>query len=182
MRLNHYAAAIGLALAVAGPATAPAAARDKAPPPAPQAYQDLVSCKAIADPAARLACFDAQVGKLEQATAAGEVVVTDRAAVRETKKGLFGFKLPTLGIFGGGDADAKDEVRQIEGTVAAARSFGYGSWRITLEDGSVWEQTDSERLVFDPAKGDTVKIYRAALGTFRMNVDGQRAIRVRRVE
>lgn len=177
MRVNHLAMAIGFALALA----APAAARDKTPPPAPQAYKDLVACKAIADPAARLACFDAQVGKLEQATAAGEVVVTDRAAVRETKKGLFGFKLPTLGLFGGGDED-KDEVKEIQGTVASARTFGYGAWRITLEDGSVWEQTDSERLVFDPRKGDKVRIYRAALGSFRMNVDGQRAIRVRRVE
>ncbi len=177
MRVNHLAATIGLALVLA----VPAGAKDKTPPPAPQAYKDLVACKAIADPAARLACFDAQVGKLEQATAAGEVVVTDRAAVRETRKGLFGFRLPSLGLFGGDDDD-KDEIKEILGTVAAARTFGYGSWRITLEDGSVWEQTDSERLVFDPRKGDKVKIYRAALGTYRMNVDGQRAIRVRRVE
>ena len=176
MRVNLLAATIGLFLVLA----TPAAAKDKAPPPAPQAYKDLVACKAIADPAARLACFDAQVGKLEQATAAGEVVVTDRAAVRETRKGLFGFRLPSLGLFGGGDD--MDEIKEILGTVAAARTFGYGSWRITLEDGSVWEQTDSERLVFDPRKGDKVKIYRAALGTYRMNVDGQRAIRVRRVE
>lgn len=178
MRVNHMTVAIGLSLVLA----LPAAAKDKAPPPAPQAYKDLVACKAIADPAARLACFDAQVGKLEQATAAGEVVVTDRAAVRETRKGLFGFRLPSLGLFGGGDDDDKDEIKEILGTVAAARTFGYGSWRITLEDGSVWEQTDSERLVFDPRKGDKVKIYKAALGTYRMNVDGQRAIRVRRVE
>lgn len=178
MRVNHIAGAIGFSLVLAGPAMA----KDKSPPPAPQAYQDLVACKAIADPAARLACFDAQVGKLEQATAAGEVVVTDRAAVRETRKGLFGFKLPSLGLFGGGGDDDKDEIKEILGTVASARSFGYGTWRITLEDGSVWEQTDSERLVFDPRKGDKVRIYKAALGTYRMNVDGQRAIRVRRVE
>lgn len=177
MRVNHVAVATGIALACA----VPAAAKDKAPPPPPQAYKDMVACKAIPDPAARLACFDAQVGKLEQATAAGEVVVTDRAAVRETRKGLFGFKLPSLGLFGGDDDD-KDEIKEILGTVAAARTFGYGSWRITLEDGSVWEQTDSERLVFDPRKGDKVKIYKAALGTYRMNIDGQRAIRVRRVE
>ena len=178
MRINHIAGATALFLALA----LPAAAKDKAPPPAPQAYKDLVACKAIADPAARLACFDAQVGKLEQATAAGEVVVTDRAAVRETRKGLFGFKLPSLGLFGGGDDDDKDEIKEILGSVASARTFGYGTWRITLEDGSVWEQTDGEKLVFDPRKGDKVRIYKAALGTYRMNVDGQRAIRVRRVE
>ena len=156
------------------------AAKDKSPPP-PQAWQEVVKCRDVADPAARLACFDSQVGKLEQATAKGDVVMADRASVRETKKGLFGFKLPSLGIFGGGDAD-KDEVNSIEGTIAAARPFGYGSWRITLEDGSIWEQTDDERPVFDPARGNKVKVYKGALGTFRMNIDGQRAIKVRRVE
>jgi hypothetical protein len=183
MQINHFAVIPALGLALSLILAAPAGAKDKSPPPPPQAYKDLMACKAIADPAARLACYDAQAGKLEQATATGEVVVTDRAAVRETRKGLFGFKLPTFGIFGGGDSDDdKDEIKEIQGTVASARTFGYGAWRITLEDGSVWEQTDSERLVFDPRKGDKVRIYRAALGTFRMNVDGQRAIRVRRVE
>jgi hypothetical protein len=156
-------------------------AKDKAPPPQPQAYKDLVQCKIVADPAARLACYDAQVGKLEQAAASGDVVVADRASVREAKKGLFGFKLPTLGIFGG-EADDKDDVKSVEGKVAAARTFGYGSWRITLADGSVWEQVDDERLVFDPVSGNKVKISKGALGVFRMNIDGQRAIKVRRVE
>lgn len=158
----------------------PALAGEKGTTP-PQAYQDLVQCKSIADGPQRLACYDAQIGKLEQAAASGDVVVTDRAAVREAKRGLFGFRMPTLGIFGGGDQD-KDELSSIEGSVSLARQFGYGYWRMTLADGSVWEQVDTERLVFDPAKGSKVKIYRGVLGTFRMNIDGQRAIKVRRVE
>ena len=159
---------------------APTLAADKTPPE-PQAYKDLVECKAIADPAERLSCYDLQVGKLVQAAAAGDVMVTDRASVREAKKGLFGFRIPTLGIFGGGEDD-QDEIKSIDGTVTSARQFGYGSWRIALEDGSVWEQVDGERPVFDPRKGSKVKINRGALGTFRMNIDEQRAIKVRRVE
>lgn len=159
----------------------PASAKDKAPPPPPPAYQELVKCREVADPTARLACYDAQATRLEQATAAGDVVISDRASLREARRGLFGFKLPTLGIFGGGNDD-KEEIKSIEGVIASARPFGYGAWRITLEDGSVWEQTDDERPVFDPAKGDKVKVYTGALGTFRMNIAGQRAIKVRRVE
>ncbi len=177
MRAYHPAVAVLAALVLA----APAVARDKAPPPPPQAFQELVKCREITDPAARLACYDAQAAKLEQATAAGDVVISDRASIREARRGLFGFKLPSFGIFGNGDDD-KDEIKSIDGVVASARTFGYGSWRITLEDGSVWEQTDDERPVFDPAKGDKVKISRGALGTFRMNIAGQRAIKVRRVE
>lgn len=158
----------------------PAIAADKDAAP-PQAYRDLVQCRSIADGTQRLACYDAQIVRLEQAAASGDVVVTDRASVQEAKRGLFGFRMPSLGIFGGGDAD-KDELTSIDGTISLARPFGYGSWRLTLADGSVWEQVDTERLVFDPAKGSKVRIYRGALGTFRMNIDGQRAIKVRRVE
>lgn len=177
MRVHHLLALAAPVALCAGAAVA----KDKTPPPQPQAYKDLVQCKGIADPAARLACYDTQVGKLEQAAASGDVVLADRASMRETKKGLFGFKLPTLGIFGGG-SDDKDEVNTLEGAVAQAKKFGYGSWRITLADGSVWEQTDDEKLIFDPVKGNKVKVYKGALGTYRMNVDGQRAIKVRRVE
>lgn len=177
MRPSLFLAAAALALTT----VCSASAKDKAPPPAPQAYQDLVQCKEISDPAARLACYDERVGKLEQAAASGELVVSDRATVKEAQRGLFGFKLPSLKLFGGGDDD-KDEIKSIEGVVASARTFGYGSWRITLQDGSVWEQIDDERPVFDPAKGDKVKIYKGALGTYKMNVSGQRAIKVRRVE
>lgn len=177
MRIYQFVLLAGFC---AGTATL-ANAKDKSPPAQPRAYQDLLACKPIAEPAARLTCYDAQVGKLEQAASSGDVLVTDRATVREAKKGLFGFSLPTLGIFGGGKDD-QDEVKSIEGKIAAARTFGYGTWRITLEDGSTWEQSDDQRLVFDPARGNAVKISRGALGTFRMNIDGQRGIKVRRVE
>lgn len=165
-----------IALSVA----APASAADKTPSK-PQAFKDLVQCRALADPDQRLACYDAQVGKLEQAVSNGDVVIADRASIREAKTGLFGFRIPTLGIFGGSTED-KDEVTSIEGTVSTARQLGYGAWRVTLSDNSTWEQIDTEKLVFDPAKGSKVKIYRGVLGTFRMNLDGQRAIKVRRVE
>lgn len=159
-----------------------AVAKDKTPPPPPQAWQDLIRCRDIAEPAARLACYDAEAGKLEAATRAGDLVVTDRATVRETRKGLFGFKLPSFGLFGGGDEDDKDEIKAIDSTITVARQFGYGAWRLTLADGSVWEQADGEQPVFDPRTGNKVHIYKGALGTYRMNIDGQRAIKVRRVE
>jgi hypothetical protein len=177
MRTSLFLAAAALALS----GSSVALAKDRAPPPAPQAYKDLVQCKEVADSAARLACYDERVGKLEQAAASGELVVSDRATVKEAQRGLFGFRLPSLKLFGGGE-DGKDEIQQIEGVVASARTFGYGSWRITLQDGSVWEQIDDERPVFDPAKGDKVKVYKAALGTYKMNIAGQRALKVRRVE
>lgn len=186
MRLNAKLVVFGasaLAL-VAGGGQALAKKSDKAPPPAPQAYQQLIECKQIADPTARLACYDQQVGAIESATAAGDLVISDRQTIKEARRGLFGFRLPSLGIFGGGGDDENDanDIKAIDSTVKAARQFGYGSWRVTLDDGSVWEQVDDQKLLFDPVSGNKVHIYKGAVGTFRMNIDGQRAIKVRRVE
>jgi hypothetical protein len=160
--------------------TSASEAKDKAPPPPPQAWQDMVKCRQITDPTARLACFDGQVAKLEQAASNGDLVLADRETVRQTKRGLFGFAIPGGGLLG--DAKDAEEITEIDTTITAARQFGYGSWRITLANGSVWEQVDDTRLLFDPKSGNKVHLYRGALGTYRANVDGQKAMKVRRVQ
>lgn len=152
---------------------------EKLPPPA--SYRELIDCRAIADPTERLACFDREVAELDKATTAGDIVITDRETVKKTRRGLFGFKLPSLDIFGGG-GDDEEEFTEIETTISSVSQFGYGSWRLTLADGAVWEQTDSKRLVFSPKAGNKIKIKEAALGTFMANIDGQQGIRVRRVQ
>lgn len=156
-------------------------AKDKTPQPPPQAWQDMVKCRQIAEPAARLACFDAQVAKVEQAAANGDLVLADRESVRRTKRSLFGFGVPGGGLLGD-DGKNAEEITEIDSTVGSARQFGYGSWRITLADGSVWEQVDDTRLVFDPKSGNKVHIYKGTLGTYRVSVDGQRAVKMRRVQ
>lgn len=163
---------------------APARERKSEDAPSPAAFQDLVACRKIEDPGERLACYDSKVAAVEQAKDSGDLVVTDKQQIREARRGLFGFKLPTLGLFGHhGDANAaEEEISEIEGVIASAGRNGLKKWRFTLEDGAVWEQTDEEDLVFDPHKGSKVRIKNAALGTFKANIDGQRAIRVRRVE
>ena len=157
-------------------------AKDKTPQPPPQTWQDMVKCRQIVEPAARLACFDTQIARVEQATAAGDLVLADRESIRRTKRGLFGFGIPGGGLLGeSGDKNA-EEISEIDGTISAARQFGYGSWRITLADGSVWEQVDDAKLVFDPKKGSKVHIYKGTMGTYRANIDGQRALKMRRVQ
>jgi hypothetical protein len=146
----------------------------------PQAYRDLVGCRAVAEPQARLACYDRQVAQIEQATAAGDVVIADRAAVRQARMGLFGFRLPSLNIFGGGDD--RDEPNELETTITSVSHLGYGALRLTLADGAVWEQTDSETLGLAPKSGSRIRIRPGALGAYRANIDGQPAIKVRRVQ
>ena len=170
---------IGLTAVVAAGASFPAdAAKD--PPPRPAVFQKLIDCRAVADAAARLACFDAQVAQLDEAERANDVVVVDRAEVKKARRGLFGLSLPDLGgLFGGGKDDEEEEVSEIETTIKAAAQNKVGKLVFTIADGARWVQTDGTSLL-PPKSGTPVKIRKAAMGSFFANIDGKRAIRVRR--
>lgn len=172
--------AIGLAL-VAALAGAPLSAKDSKADqnPPPEVFNRLVACRAIQDPAQRLACFDEQAQLLQTATQKGDIVMFDRATMQESKKGLFGLSLPKIKLFGSG---GENEIDEITGTVEAAAQYDYGRWRLTLADGSVWDQIDTEVLALDPRKGNPIVIKRASLGGFKATVNRQPPIRVRRIK
>jgi len=148
----------------------------------PLMFRQLVECRAIADPAARLACYDARVSDLDKAAQAKDIVVADRQEVRQARKGLFGFSLPNVGkLFGGGDDDA-DEVKRIDTTVSSVGSTRSGNLRLVFAEGGTWEQIDVRNFVMRPKPGQKAIITKASLGSFYVSVDGQPGIKMRRVE
>jgi len=167
-----------LPLALAAAMAAPAAAKDKEPVnsgPAPATYQSVLDCRTVADPQARLACYDKAVGAMAQAAEKKDLVIVDRATMRETRRGLFGITLPKIKLFGDGD---EDEVTEIE-TKIAGISRRDENYLFTLEDGAVWAQTDG-RWMPAPKPGMPIRIRRASLGSYFANVNGATAIRVKR--
>jgi hypothetical protein len=166
-----------LAVLAAVTAAAPAAAKDKEPPPRPAQIQELYNCRDIADPTARLACFDREVGELQTADTRREISFADRETVKKTRRGLFGFTLPDLGIFGGDD---EDEVKSIDTTVASSSQVEGGRYRIAMADGSVWLQIDDRRMALSPRPGQKIQIKTASLGSYFLSLEGRPAIRVRR--
>lgn len=72
------------------------------------------------------------------------------------------------------------QVESIKATVAVAEQDRYGLWRLTLDNGQVWVQTESALGVRLEA-GSEVEIRRASLGSFVLKVPGRPMIRVRRV-
>lgn len=151
---------------------------------APQPFEALIHCRSISDPGARLACFDTASAALEQAAERRDVVVVDRAQVRESRRRLFGLALPSLPIFGGGGRghdSGDDEISTLEGVVASASRDTYGQWSVRLRDeGGLWVQVDHNILALDPRPGQAVVIRRGALGSYMMRVGNQPGIRVRR--
>jgi hypothetical protein len=165
------------ALALAVPAAALAA--QKKPPARPEAFDALVRCRAIADDAARLSCFDGAARTLDEQAQRRELVVVDRQQIRETKRSLFGLDIPNLNPFGGGEGE-EEEVKNVEGVVASASQGGDGRWVVQLEDGSTWGQTDNNPLALRPRPGHKVRISRAAMGSYMMRINNQPAVRAKR--
>ncbi len=81
---------------------------------------------------------------------------------------------------GGGDAAAVDKIEYAVSAIERTRS---NKIRVTLENGQVWIQTDGKRVQFSKRLGvkDAV-VQRAALGSFKMKLDGGTAFRVKRLE
>lgn len=173
----------GLALAlICAVQTAPIQAAPKAPP---RALSKLLDCKAITDSAARLSCYDEQVAAIESATQRDEVVVMDKEDVRQTRRSLFGFSMPKLPFFGGGDDDKEDgkdenQVTQIDETIKNLRAMPYGIWVFTLEGGSQW-QTADPMPYGTPRAGLKINIKRAALSSYKASVNGWPAVKIKRV-
>ncbi|WP_129794473.1 hypothetical protein [Sphingosinicella sp. CPCC 101087] len=172
MRAHHWFIA---AFAVAAPAAAQEAQTQR-----PAALTRLIDCRAVQGEAERLACYDAAVAAFETAEQNNEVVVMDRQQVRRTRRSLFGLVLPDLDIFGDNQVDEVEGVSELETTIRSVREDGYGKWVFVLEDGARWRQLDSRELAREPRPGNTIRIRRAAMGSYLANIEGQVAIRVRR--
>ncbi|HEX8262885.1 MAG TPA: hypothetical protein VF547_08435 [Allosphingosinicella sp.] len=166
------------AAALAAPAALPA---QKAKPQArPEAFEALVRCRALADDAARLRCFDSAAATLQQQAENRDLVVVDRKQIQETKRGLFGLDIPNLNPFGGGGDDGVEEIKSIESTIRSAMQDGDGRWIVTLEDGSTWAQTDSYPFAVNPKRGHKVKVVKASMGSYMMRVNNQPGVRAKR--
>lgn len=178
--MKHAIAALALAATAALAAVVPAHAKDKpAITAAPAIYRAVVDCRTIGDGAQRLVCFDRTVGDMATATTQKDLVILDRESMRETRKGLFGFSLPRLKLFGGGDEDDKDAVKEIESTISGLRSAKDGFPIFTIADGARWKQTDGRSMF--PKIGQKIKIRAASLGSYMASIDGRAGVRVMRL-
>ena len=165
---------VGLAAAcLASLATA-----DAPVPKRPAALQAVVDCRRIDDSVQRLSCYDAAVGQMTKAEDSGDLVSIDRAQRRAVRRQAFGFAMPSLAIFDRGEKP--EEVDRLEETLADAHTNSEGRWVFVMQDGAIWRQTDDNDLPLNPHPGSKIVIKRGALGSFMLNVDGQRGLKVHR--
>ena len=166
-------AALSLVM-LATPAPARTAPKADAPPAAP--VKALLACQPLADPAQRLACYDAAAGAFAQAYEKHEVMVVDRAEAKAAKRSLFGFSVPHIKLCGGTD---DVEITKIDSTVNEVRSRADGAQVVVLADGSRWLQTDGPEI--SARHGDKVEVVTAAFGSYFATIGGQPGHRVMRL-
>lgn len=165
----------GLALITLTLAITPAQAADKA---STKVFQAVMDCRPISDAGARLACYDAAIAGLGEAEKKGDIVVIDREQAATARRQAFGFDLSSLNILD--KVIPKEQLDSVTATLSNAYLDAAGKWVMVLEDGAVWRQVDSNSLLRSPRAGSTIKIRKAALGSFFINVDGQLALRAQR--
>ena len=166
--------AAGCALIVAGQAQAAKPSSTGTPAQA----QRLMACRAIAAAQERLACFDRETAAMDQAIASRDLVFVDKEKARAAGRALFGFSIPNFGgLFGGGE----DEVKTIESTVTKSAHNEFGGWVFYLADGSIWSQQDDWPLGLPPERGDKVVVSRGIMGSFKLRLNKQPEIKVKRI-
>lgn len=150
----------------------------------------VYACADITDDMERLACYDNAVGRLKVAEEAGEVTTISRAEIEEVQRDSFGFSIPSLPKiampkFGGGDKDGRpavEEFNEISAGVTRVRKDSTGKLIVQLENGQTWKQSDTRRVYLRGGSADAAVIKKAALGSFRMKLDGGTAFRVDRIK
>lgn len=147
-------------------------------------------CAKIDDPTARLACYDNNIrsggfdGRAPMvpgqgaAPQGGGAPIAGGGAAGNTPEGFGGESVRTEQRF----ETPAGQVDEITARVASVRQRQPGIYLVTLEGGAEWMFSESaSRSYRPPRQGDSVRLTRAALGSFLMVVDGQQAMRVRRV-
>jgi len=151
----------------------------------PASTADVYACATITDDTGRLDCYDNAVGRLKAAEDAGEVATITRDEVEQVKRDSFGFSIPSLPKLalpklGGGDDGQLDEIQQ---SVVKVRTNPYKKVIVTLENGQVWEQTDSTKIFVSKKRpAETATIKSAAMGSYKMKLDNGRTFRAKRIK
>ena len=141
--------------------------------------QAISDCRKVEDRDARLDCYDKAADAFEQAQVQGQVVVVDRAQVREVKRQAFGLSLPSLNLFA--KSGLKEEpVDNVSVELASAGQDPTGKWVLTTKEGAIWRQIDTTELNREPHAGSTMVIRRGLIGSFFCKIDGDAAIRCTR--
>lgn len=174
--INVYAFSIIALGAVA--IAAPAAAQSNAE----AVLKEAKSCVDLEKDKRRLACYDRVLSA---------AAVSDISEAGDDTTAMITVELDSADSFGNEALEAKrksfdkNRLQSITASVAEIKKDPYKKLTISLENGQVWKQLDSDNKISlpNPDKAKSVIISRRALGSYRMQLEPiGKLILVRRIE
>lgn len=148
-----------------------------------ETLSELFNCAKITISLERLACQDAEILNLKNASDAKKFIVFDEKSAKDFKKRSFGLTLPKLNILGSENAsnETKNVILPVESIKTSGRKL-----TVVMENGQIWQSLDSS-YGYIPKKGKIeARIKTAAFGSFLMKLSSEKArsnmIRVRRIK
>ena len=159
----------------------------------------MAKCAAVANNAARLACYDALVPQLKAAQSAPQEPVDNRAwydpgrifgtsPAQQTTPEQFGAEAlapPPAPPHKPGEPAPPQPIDSISAKVSDYAYNPYGRAVVFLDNGQIWQQIlgDTDRPHFKKGETNTVVISRGALGSYNMVINGTgAAIKVHRIK
>lgn len=139
----------------------------------------LRACRAEADAARRLACYDREADRLSAGSAAAEPAAPPAPALTpEERFGRRGSMVRQEKDRSKAEARGLDE---LHATVTEIWTRSDGLMKLTLDNGQVWSQNAPDPF-FRLKTGDKVRIQPGALGSFLLSGPSKRSTRVTRVQ
>ncbi len=155
--------------------------------------QSTTDCPSVVDDMARLKCYDEQAARQKKKAApAPAAAAATPAPARPTPPARPEPATSSPGDFGleadvlrkkqvAANPEAPKAPEQVVGRVKAVATKAGGSYRVTLEDGQVWEET--QHIGGQPPEvGETVTIKRGLLGSYFLARAFGLALRVKRID
>lgn len=133
------------------------------------AQQPTHDCAGVAEPAARLACYDRAFPPPPE--------VNEVAAAKA--QGEFGLDKPRESLRNPGQTVEQADPDRIESRVVKVDYAHNGQRSFSLENGQVWRQTES-RSTGHVRAGDTVQVRKALLGSYMLMTPDGVGLRVSR--
>ncbi|MFT3754581.1 MAG: hypothetical protein QM769_01320 [Pseudoxanthomonas sp.] len=133
------------------------------------AQQASHACASVADPAARLACYDKAFPPPPEINA----MATEKAQAD------FGWDKPQEPLRNPGQTHEQAAPDRIESRVSNVNSGPGGQRSFTLENGQIWTQAESRSSGFVKA-GDVVQVRKGVMNGFQLVMPNGVSVRVRR--
>lgn len=135
----------------------------------------LQACRAIAEDAARLACFDRAEAAFDSAVKEKSVVVVDRATLKRARERQFGMAKREDPVF----TEAKlPEPRRLQAKLLSVQPAG-AFLLLAVDGGGLWQTT--EAALAPPRPGTMLVIEKGAMGGYFISYSG-RGVRARRLK